>query len=93
MNTNTKQKIESVINVFESGSLQGDYSLVSIYADGVGNSKQITFGRSQTTEQGNLKQLLEMYCSNTDAKYAHLLKPYLSKITGKKTISVRRAER
>ena len=59
MNTNTKQKIESVINVFESGSLQGDYSLVSIYADGVGNSKQITFGRSQTTEQGNLKQLLD----------------------------------
>ncbi len=55
------KKISSVLNAFETGSKDGDYSNVSIYPDGVNNSLQVTFGKMQTTENGNLKTLLKMY--------------------------------
>lgn len=60
--TDQKKKIEQVINVFETGSREGDYANVTIYADGRGGTRQITYGRSQTTEQGNLRELLELFC-------------------------------
>lgn len=51
-----------VLNVFETGSPEGDYSNVSIYKDGGGGSyKQITYGASQTTQDGNLDKLLYKY--------------------------------
>jgi chitosanase len=56
-----KQKIQSIINCFETGSATGNYGDVSIFADGKGGVRQITFGRSQTTEQSHLKELLEKY--------------------------------
>lgn len=52
---------ERVINVFESGSIQGNYSAISIYADGPNNIRQVTYGRAQTTEYGNLRELVQMY--------------------------------
>ncbi|MBB4804820.1 chitosanase [Chryseobacterium defluvii] len=58
-----KSKILQVINVFETGSKEGKYDTLVIYADGKNGSRQITYGRSQTTEQGNLKALIEMYIS------------------------------
>ena len=75
-----QRRIEGVINVFESGSVIGDYGLVSIYPDGKKGTKQITYGRSQTTEQGNLKELIEMYCNAKDAKYSQLFAPFLKSI-------------
>jgi chitosanase len=56
-----KSKILQVVNVFETGTKQGKYDMLVIYADGINNSRQITYGRSQTTEQGNLKALLQLY--------------------------------
>jgi chitosanase len=56
-----KLKIERIVNVFETGTPDGKYDSISIFADGKGGTRQITYGRSQTTEQGNLKILIEMY--------------------------------
>jgi len=53
--------IERVINAFETGTADGDYGCISIYSDGPHNIRQITYGRSQTTEYGNLRKLVEMY--------------------------------
>ena len=57
-------KIKNVITVFETGTVKGDYSDITIFNDGKNNTKQITYGKNQTTEQGNLKELLEMYIVN-----------------------------
>ena len=74
-----KSLIQRIVNVFESGSPEGKYETLVIYADGINNSHQITYGRSQTTEQGNLRQLIEMYVEN-NGKYAADFVPYLEKI-------------
>ena len=76
---NKKALIQRVVNVFESGSPEGKYDTLVIYADGINNSHQITYGRSQTTEQGNLLQLIEMYIEN-NGMYAASFVPYLEKI-------------
>ena len=57
-----------MLNCFETGSPKGDYSNVSIFADGPGDRRQITYGRSQTTEWGHLQKLIDAY---VDAKGAH----------------------
>ena len=88
-----KTKIEQVVNVFETGSIEGDYGNVSVYSDGkdrAGNQTiyQVTYGRSQTTEQGNLKKLLDSYIAKS-GKFALALKPYmpqLNKIVGHDTV-------
>jgi len=61
-----KNKIEDIINVFESGSVNGNYATLVKYKDYTdptthNNIVQITYGRSQTTEFGNLKGLIKMY--------------------------------
>jgi chitosanase len=68
--------IERVINAIETGSPDGDYAAISIYADGPNDIRQITYGRAQTTEYGNLRKLVQMYaaagglCSGDLAPYA-----------------------
>lgn len=82
-----KTKIEQVINAFETGSAQGNYAtLVKLkdYNDPVTKTLmvQVTFGRSQTTEFGHLKTLVQDYV-NSNGTQAALLQPYLNRI-GKK---------
>ncbi len=81
MNLSALQKrlCEQIINVFESGSPLGNYSAISIYKDGPHNQRQVTYGRSQTTEFGNLAELLEMYV-NAGGIYSEALRPYLDRI-------------
>ncbi len=74
-----KQLIQKIINVFETGQPEGKYDQLVIYADGIENSKQITFGRCQTTEQANLLTLVEMYVESEGA-YCHDFIPYLDLI-------------
>lgn len=74
-----KNKIQSILNVFETGSLKGDYTNISIFKDGPGNIRQITYGKSQTTEWGNLKKLIELYVK-MNGNYSTFFRPYLSKI-------------
>jgi hypothetical protein len=51
-----KSLIERVVNVFETGTPDGDYGKITIYHDGLHNIRQITYGWSQTTEYGKLRQ-------------------------------------
>jgi Glycosyl hydrolase family 46 len=74
-----KRIIERVVNAFETGSADGDYSNISIYNDGPGHIRQVTYGRSQTTEYGHLGELVAMYVA-ANGEFSKDLKPYVSKI-------------
>jgi chitosanase len=69
-----KTLIQKIVNVFESSLPEGKYDALVIYDDGVNNSHQITYGQSQTTEQGNLHQLVEMYVENNGKRKLELRK-------------------
>jgi chitosanase len=82
-----KLKIEQVINAFESGSAKGNYAALVRYKDHLDpvtkvKIVQVTFGRSQTTEFGHLKTLVQDYVDRKGL-FAETLRPYLEKI-GKK---------
>jgi chitosanase len=82
-----KKKIEQVVNAFETGSATGNYGELVKYRDYTDPETntlmvQITFGRSQTTEFGHLKALIQDYV-NDKGNYANELQPYLNRI-GKK---------
>lgn len=79
MTPETKNKIQRILNYIESGSQNGNYAAISLYNDGPNQIKQITFGKSQTTEWGNLNKLISLYVEN-NGKFADELKPYLQKI-------------
>src|SRR5688500_4602517 len=74
-----KQKIMRIVNVFETGSPEGEYDALVIYPDGRGGSRQITYGRSQTTEQGNLRNLLERYIW-LGGRFADDFQPYMDRV-------------
>lgn len=71
--------IEQVVNVFETGRKDGDYAGIATLRDGPNKIRQITYGKSQTTEYGNLGELLKMYVAK-GGYYADDFKPYLAKI-------------
>lgn len=81
MNLTKEQKsvCERIINSWETGNPDGVYHNVTVYKDGPNNVAQVTYGRSQTTEYGNLRRLIKMY---VDAKgmYSEVLAPYVEKI-------------
>lgn len=81
---NLQAEIKDTLDAIETGSLIGDYSNITIYDDGEDNTRQITYGKSQTTEQGNLKSLISMYINN-HGQYSDFFKPYLSKIGNRAT--------
>ncbi len=76
---NKKKKIQSILNVFETGSPDGDYSNVTVFADGPKGIRQITYGKSQTTEWGNLNKLIEAY-SKKKGTHSAFFHPYVSRI-------------
>jgi chitosanase len=63
MLTHTQKKTaESIVNLFETSEVLGDYSKVTLIA---GDTGHLTFGRSQTTlSSGNLYELVHRYCDN-----------------------------
>lgn len=74
-----KNKIQSIVNVFETGSIKGNYGDISVFEDGPNDIKQITYGKSQTTEWGLLPVLVKEYIGNK-GQYADALKPYVDRI-------------
>jgi chitosanase len=68
-----------IVNVFETGRPEGDYGAVSIYDDGPGRVPQVTYGRSQTTEYGQLRELLETYVASGGRLSAEM-RPYLDRL-------------
>jgi chitosanase len=71
--------IEGVVNVFETGRPEGDYGAIAIFADGPHDVRQITYGRSQTTEYGNLRQLVAMYVE-AGGSFSEALRPYAERV-------------
>lgn len=76
---NQRRLIDWIISVFESGSPDGDYSKITIFRDGPGKIRQITYGRWQTTEFGNLKILIRDY-ANAGGIYSSKFVSYVQKI-------------
>jgi chitosanase len=78
-----KTKILQIVNVFETGTKEGKYDNITVYKDGpvINGAKifQITFGRSQTTEFGNLRRLIEQYIAN-NGLLSNEFKKYVLKI-------------
>ena len=81
MNLTQQQKriCEQVINVFETGTVEGRYDTIVTFNDGPNGMRQITYGRSQTTEYGHLETLIRMYV-NAEGSFSNQLRPYISKI-------------
>jgi len=74
-----KQFVQRIVNVFETGTPEGKYDALVVMPDGANDSRQITYGRSQTTEQGNLKQLLGMYV-DAGGQFATSVASFLSQV-------------
>jgi len=74
-----KSLIIRVVNCFESGSPDGNYAALVVYADGPHGIRQITYGRSQVTEYGALKYLVSRYIA-TKGKFAFQLAGYLEDV-------------
>lgn len=76
-----KDKIQQIVNCFETGSAAGNYSDVSIFNDGPNKVRQLTYSKAQTTEYGHLPELLKLYVSNNGlyAKDIALKIPTLTK--------------
>ena len=73
-----KSAAQAVVNIFETGSIRGNYSDVTLLP---GDSGQLTYGRSQTTlASGNLFLLIESYCGQNNGSLGAELKPYLTKL-------------
>jgi chitosanase len=70
-----KTLVQRVLNAAETGTADGAYHDVTILRDGKGGTRQITYGKSQTTEQGNLAKLIRLY-SDKRGKYATQFEPY-----------------
>lgn len=79
LSANQKRLIERVVNVFETGKPDGNYSAIAIFSDGPHNIRQITYGRSQTTEYGNLRELVGKYVA-AKGIYSQKLKPFAEKV-------------
>ena len=66
-----KQTAQSIVNLFETGVVLGDYGSVTVIP---GDTGHLTFGRSQTTlGSGNLLDLLQRYCANDGGRFSHRL--------------------
>ncbi|MEQ1635772.1 MAG: chitosanase [Methylococcales bacterium] len=81
MNLTNQQKniCEHVVNVFETGSAEGNYGAIAIFPDGPHGMRQVTYGRSQTTEYGNLEALIQMYVAKKGT-FSKQLQEYLPQI-------------
>ncbi len=77
MNLTALQKAaaQAIINIFETGSIRGNYGDVTLLR---GDTGQLTYGRSQTTlASGNLYLLIADYAARSDGAYSAAMKSYL----------------
>jgi hypothetical protein len=81
MNLTATQRrlIEQVVNVFETGRPEGDYGAIAIFHDGPHDIRQLTYGRSQTTEYGKLRTLVAMYVG-AQGRFSADLQPYADEV-------------
>jgi chitosanase len=68
----------AIVNVFETGSVRGDYTDVTLIP---GDTGELTYGRTQTTlASGNLFLLIKDYTDRSDAIHGSALQPYLGQL-------------
>jgi len=76
-----KATAQAIVNIFETGSILGNYGAVTVIK---GDSGHLTYGRSQTTlGSGNLYKLLLSYCRQSNALFAAQLQPLLPRFLQK----------
>lgn len=81
LTTSQIKAAQSIINIFETDAVLGDYGSVTVIP---GDTGHLTFGRSQTTlGSGNLHQLIERYCANGGGRFGLRLQPYLPRLQAK----------
>jgi len=85
MQTKNKEVIRKIINCFENGKAESDYTSVYIYRDGPNEVRQITLGFG-ITQYGNMRRLLELY-KNDGGVFSDKLSPYISKMTSSSTVN------
>ncbi|SRR5258708_4308401 len=68
-----------ILQAIETGRADGDYSLVSLMHDGEGSRLQVTLGVQFDEKSGQLKKVLELYCSR-GGEGAERLAPFLEKV-------------
>jgi chitosanase len=78
-----KRTALAIVNLFETSSVQGDYSKVTVLK---GDTGHLTYGRSQTTlGSGNLAALIAHYCGIPGATMAKRLADYLPALNDRDT--------
>jgi len=76
-----KKTAQAVVNIFETGSAQGNYGGVTLISR---DSGHLTYGRSQTTlASGNLYLLIKAYSAAAGAQYAIALNSYLPRLAAR----------
>ncbi len=81
LTTTQKKTAQAIVNIFETGSVLGDYGNVTLID---GDTGHLTFGRSQTTlGSGNLHDLLQRYCANPGARFGARLATALPRFAAK----------
>ncbi|ANH68312.1 peptidoglycan-binding protein [Mitsuaria sp. 7] len=69
---------KSIVNLFETGHVLGDYGQVTVLTDDPG---RLTYGRSQTTlTSGKLAELLQQYAGNPGARFGAAISAWLPAI-------------
>ncbi|WP_431104639.1 chitosanase [Roseateles noduli] len=69
---------KSIVNLFETGHVLGDYGQVTVLTDDPG---RLTYGRSQTTlMSGKLAELLQQYAGNPGARFGAAINAWLPAI-------------
>ncbi|MDB5956043.1 peptidoglycan-binding protein [Ramlibacter sp.] len=75
------QAAKAIVNLFETGSVRGDYGAVTLLP---GDTGRLTFGRAQTTlGSGNLHLLAQRYCGTVGARFAGRLRAWLPALAGR----------
>jgi chitosanase len=85
MQQKIKEVVRKIINCFENGKAESDYSSVYIYKDGPKQVRQITLGFG-ITQYGNMRRLLELY-KNDGGIFSDKLSPYITKMESSATVN------
>lgn len=76
-----KKTAQAIVNIFETGTAEGDYANVTLLA---GDPGHLTYGRSQTTlGSGNLFLLLNAYVAAPGAGFGSQFQPFLERVANK----------
>lgn len=80
--TRTQRAVcEAIVNIFETGSVRGDYGQVTVIPTDTG---RLTYGRSQSAlGSGSLLKLLKSYCAQPQARFGERLRGELVRFESK----------